>query len=1593
MERRQLLSTYVVTNTTDNASANSLRWAILQVNSDSTADTIQFDIPAGGVQTIQLTSPLPSIVHSVLIDGTTESGYQGTPLIVVDGSKAGTGSNGLVLPAGGNTVCGLALVGFSGSAIVLNSLGGNVVEGNFLGVNASGNVADPNGEGISIVGSSANTIGGGSSATANVISGNKGNGIQIETGSTDASNNMIEGNLIGTTADGLSPLGNQLSGVLITGVSGNQIGLPGKGLGNIISGNIGPGIQLTSGASATVIQNNTIGVATDGKTAVGNGGDGILLQDAPNTVIGGTDQGEGNVIGCNQGNGINISGGTAALVSGNFIGTDLTSTYELGNLTNGVNLASSSNTIGGTAGGSGNVIDFNGSGSTGSGVQLVGNVNQNAILSNSIYENAGLGINLGNGPTPNHPPGSTGPNNYQNYPVLSLAQSDGTSTTIQGTLSAAPNTLYLLQFFSSPTKDSTGFGQGEVLVGSLQVTTDATGNVSFTAPVSQATAPGQYISATATDPSGNTSEFCLDVVTQGQINLVVSGTAAPSSVLAGGQVTYTIDVSNQGNLDAHQVMLSDQLPSGITVVSATLSQGYVNPASPNGQINAILGTVPAGTTVTATIVVQTGANSVGTITDTATVSSQEFDPTPSKETISLTSTVLAASDLSMALSGNPNPVLIGADVNFVMTISNLGPDTANGVTASLPLGSGFVYVSASATVGTVSYTGGQVGFALNDLGVNSQAVVIVVAQALTVGELSETATVSSQAQDPNPANNSATTTIQVNPASDLAVSITASSSPVAPNIGFSYNVNVINNGPSDGNGIVVTDTLPAGVTFVSATSDQNVTPTQSNGVVTLTLTTLKLGASANLTIDVIPIAAPGSNLIDWASVSSQQADPNPSNNTATLSTPVVGTSDLEISALAGSTSVYAGQNLTYTISVSNLGPDDEPDAVVTSQLPADVQFVSASTSLGGTPSLTQGGLLTADLGALPMGQSAVVTLVVTAEAATAETLTTEFSVQGQNVDPVPSNNNATVSVSVVPSADLAIVISPPKSAYATVASTYTLTVANLGPSDATGVSVLSTLPTNLIFISAASSQGLTPTDQAGVISANLGELDPGHSATVTLVLQPSATTGTIVLPASVSGDEFDVNLANNQTSATVSVGPAVNLAVSLVPMPQTVLSGHDLTFVASVTNAGPSTASYVVLTFPLGDGQVFGSSSTTQGSSGFSSGQLTANLGALNPGSSATVTVVAIPSTPGNITQSTSVTSSEYQINPLSATATATATVLESAGVFQFSSATYADAETAGVAILPVYRLDGSLGPASVSYQTVAVNATPGLDFTPTAGTLSFASGQTTAMIQVPILADPWDNHDEFVNVVLQSPTAGASLGSLSTASLRIIDVDPDYTPPEISQLSWTGTAQAITSVTLSFTEPLNPTFAANLLNYSLIDLGAGNRAISLYAPVYNATNDTVTLVPTAPLADNQFYQIQILGNGPTAIRDLAGNLLDGAENGSAGTNYVASFAQGNKLQYVDNAGNQVTLKLTGPGYLDQIRDSTGEGESLTIMGGVAKRTTLSGSIKKSKGKSGRTNLGVIQGLGSFGAIRVNLPSPPFYVRQFPFMKRGRGVL
>ncbi len=264
----------VVTNTND-AGAGSLRQAILDSNADSgDRDTIVFNIPGAGVQTINLLSALPQITQPIVIDATTQTGYAGTPLIELNGNSLV--AIGLQVQGGNSIVRGLVINRFGGAGIFLASNGGNVVEGNFIGSNASGTQALANsGHGVLVL-TPGNRIGGSTPGARNVLSGNGGSGIKLETAAATA--NLIQGNYIGVNASGFGAIGNGDSGVALeNGPSGNTIGgLSTTGSGNVISGNGRNGVSVIAGTH-NLIEGNGI----FGNTALGIdlGNDGVTAND------------------------------------------------------------------------------------------------------------------------------------------------------------------------------------------------------------------------------------------------------------------------------------------------------------------------------------------------------------------------------------------------------------------------------------------------------------------------------------------------------------------------------------------------------------------------------------------------------------------------------------------------------------------------------------------------------------------------------------------------------------------------------------------------------------------------------------------------------------------------------------------------------------------------------------------------------------------------------------------------------------------------------------------------------------------------------------------------------------------------------------------------------------------------------------------------------------------------------------------------------------------------------------------------------------------------------------------------------------------
>jgi hypothetical protein len=309
------LRVFHVTSTADTG-PGSLRQAILDANATPGTNGIAFTLGVGGVHTIAPTSPLPAVTNPVEIDGATQPGYAGTPLIELAGESAGHGADGLTLASTGSTVTGLVVGGFGGAGVSISGNGNRVV-GNFLGTDATGTMVHRNRTGVAIVYiGSDNLIGGTAPGAGNLISGNLQDGVGLYGGT----GNQIQGNFIGTDASGTQALPNGYGVELFSGSANTLGGGTVPGAGNLISGNRYDGIGIYS--DGNVIQANRIGTDVTGTHPLGNGSDGVAIlafQYGYNNVIGGTGAGAANTIAYNGGYGVRITTGTGEAIHQNAI--------------------------------------------------------------------------------------------------------------------------------------------------------------------------------------------------------------------------------------------------------------------------------------------------------------------------------------------------------------------------------------------------------------------------------------------------------------------------------------------------------------------------------------------------------------------------------------------------------------------------------------------------------------------------------------------------------------------------------------------------------------------------------------------------------------------------------------------------------------------------------------------------------------------------------------------------------------------------------------------------------------------------------------------------------------------------------------------------------------------------------------------------------------------------------------------------------------------------------------------------------------------------------------------------------------------------
>jgi CSLREA domain-containing protein/uncharacterized repeat protein (TIGR01451 family) len=577
-------ATYTVNsaNNTNDGACNgthcSLREAILAANANPGRDTIVFSL--GGPAVIQpaMSEGLPALTGPVVVDATGNPGWAlGQPNVVLSGTGS-LGGYGLRLAGGDSEVRGLIFNGWTNPALQLERWGGNVVAGNWFGLDTTGTIRTPNSNaGISVY-TSDNVIGGTTAADRNVVSGSS-SGIRIGrsfAGAPEPHDNVVQGNWIGLNAAGTAIV--WITTGITFGGDNNVIGGPDPGEGNVVVGSVQDGILVSGDASlghistGNVIQGNVVGLDPSGTVAMPNGF-GIRVHLASNgTLVGGAGPGAGNTVAGNQFDGINVFNGPQdTIIAGNRIGTAPDGITAMPNGRHGIILeggGSPRTTIGGTAAGAGNVIAHNAF----DGVFLM--AGGATVLGNSIHDNGGLGIDRG--------PGTQASNTITNspashaFPVLTAAVTHNGTTTVTGTLATSASSAYRIELFGNTACDPSGNGEGQTLLAGFSVTTNGTGSASFSLPLAAPIADGTFVTATSTSTAANgqSSEFSL---------CATSGPPPPDGASGSGAVntTATTDPEGDGATPVDPIETSVTVPATVeTANSITITEQAITGTPP-----------------------------------------------------------------------------------------------------------------------------------------------------------------------------------------------------------------------------------------------------------------------------------------------------------------------------------------------------------------------------------------------------------------------------------------------------------------------------------------------------------------------------------------------------------------------------------------------------------------------------------------------------------------------------------------------------------------------------------------------------------------------------------------------------------------------------------------------------------------------------------------------------------------------------------------------------------------------------------------------------------------------------------------------------
>ncbi|RAJ08677.1 putative repeat protein (TIGR01451 family)/gliding motility-associated-like protein, partial [Chitinophaga skermanii] len=721
----------------------------------------------------------------------------------------------------------------------------------------------------------------------------------------------------------------------------------------------------------------------------------------------------------------------------------------------------------------------------------------------------------------------------------------------------------------------------------IVATVNATGSYTNTAT----------ISATEKEivTSNNTSSVTPVPVPVAELSIVKTlDNATPD---AGSEVVFTVNVTNAGPSTATGVKVTEQLKSGYTYKSSTVTAGTYDAAT--GIWN--IGTQHIN--ITNTLTITAVVNPTGDYSNSASVSGNEKDTQGTDDVSTITTPIVRAiTDLAIVKTVDHTTADAGSEVNFTLTASNKGVSTATNVVVNDVLPSGFTFVSSTSS----NYNATTGVWSIGTLAKDATASITIKAIVNATGTYVNTATIAGTEHDPVTTNNTSAVTVTRVPYLDVAVTIGVNNSTpdVATNVTFT--ITATNNGPSTATNTVVNNLLPSGYTLVSANA---ATGSYTNGV--WNIGTMAPGASTTLT--VVATVRPTGTYTNTATIGAAEKETILTNNTASVTPTPVTVADISIAKSINNSTPDVGSQVVFTLTATNNGPSTATNVVATDMLQTGYTFVSATASAGTYNAATG----TWTIGTLHAGTNA--TLTITARVNAGGNYGNTASITSNEKETNTGNNTSTITTPVpVPVTDLSIAkVVDDVAPYVGKDVNFTITVKNDGPSHATGVTMNDVLPTGYAYVSATASTG---TYNATTGTWQIGALANGATATVTIKATILAT-GQFTNTATVTGNEKDLDASNN--SASASTIPVANADLQITKSTTAVNPhvGDDITFTLVAKNNGPSDATNVIATDLLKAGYVFKSANPSTGTYNATTGTWT--IGNMTNGATATLTITA----------------------------------------------------------------------------------------------------------------------------------------------------------------------------------------------------------------------------------------------------------------------------------------------------------------------------------------------------------------------------------